>query len=106
MKTVPRRIAEAGLPEREILLQLLLFNLFLQLVDGIFSYARLSAATPGPLPWSMLVGVLYHKSLACLLLLLMVWLGKRKQELAVNALVITATIYTAFAAYCIYGLID
>lgn len=105
MKTTTGQIAAASLPEREALLQLLFFNLFLQTVDGIFSYSRLTLAAAAPLPWSAIAGLLYHKSLACVLLLLIFWLGKRKPELATHALVVTATIYTAFAIYSIYGLI-
>lgn len=105
MKTKTGQIAKARLPEREVLLQLLLYNLFLQAVDGIFSYSRVIAAASAPLAWNAIGGALYHKGLACLLLLLIVWLGQRKPDLAANALVITATIYTAFAVYSIYGLI-
>ncbi|MBM4263987.1 MAG: hypothetical protein FJ145_21520 [Deltaproteobacteria bacterium] len=105
MKTATGQIAKASLPEREILQQLLLFNLFLQIVDGVFTYSRHTMATFGPLSWSTVASVLYHKSLACLLLVLIVWLGKRKPELAAKALVITGTIYTVFAIYSIHDLI-
>lgn len=105
MKTTMGQIATARLPERGVLLQLLLFNLFLQAVDGVFSYSRIIAAAPAPLAWNTIAAVLYYKGLACLLLLFIFWLGQRKPDLAANALVITATIYTAFAVYSIYGLI-
>lgn len=105
MKTTMGQIAKARMPEREVLQQLLLYNLFLQAVDGIFSYSRVIASVSAPLAWNVIGGVLYPKVLACVLLLLIVWLGQRKPDLATNALVITATIYTAFAVYSVYGLI-
>lgn len=105
MKATSGQLATACLAEREALTQLLLFNLFLQFVDGIFSYSKLSNAASVPLSWSPIASIFYYKLLAALLLLLIAWLGKRKPDLAVNALVVCATIYTAFAIYSIYCLI-
>jgi hypothetical protein len=104
-RTAPR--PAEGLTRREILQQLLFFNLFLQLLDGLFSYQllaeRLAGATSLILPWSAFRTVVYNKSFACLLLLLIVWLGNRKPLLAAQALIVTASIYTGYLVIQLHG---
>ena len=96
------------LTRREILPQLLFFNLFLQLLDGLFSYRllaeRLAGAGSAILPWGAFRSVVYNKSFACLLLLLIVWLGNRKPLFAAQALIVTASIYTGYLVMQLYRL--
>jgi hypothetical protein len=104
-RTAPR--AAEGLTRREMLQQLLFFNLFLQLLDGLFSYhllaERLAGAASLLLPWGAFRSVVYNKSFACLLLLLIVWLGNRKPLLAAQALIVTASIYTGYLVIQLHG---
>lgn len=94
--------------------RLLIFNLFLQVFDGLISYQVLSAdvAESNPLVdvaivnWDVILGLFYHKSLACVLLLLIFVLGRRRQLLATQALAITATIYTCFGLVCLWTLLS
>lgn len=96
-------LALEGLSRREILQQLLLFNLFLQLLDALNSYRILAGTALLMPPWSALLSLLYNKSLACLLLLLIVWLGNRKPQLAAQALIVTASVYTGYLVIQLYG---
>ena len=91
------------LSRREILQPLLLFNIFLQLLDGLHSYRLLAGADSLMPPGSALLSLLYTKSLACLLLLLIVWLGNRKPQLAAQALIVTASVYTGYLVIQLYG---
>jgi hypothetical protein len=67
-----------GLSRRVICRDLLSFNLFLQLTDGLVSYQSfvLGAVEANPVVaaaivnWGMVWGLMYNKALACLLLLL------------------------------------
>jgi Domain of unknown function (DUF5658) len=79
---------------------LLTFNLFLQLTDGLVSYQSfaLGAAEANPVVaaaivnWGMIGGLVYNKTLACVLLLLIFAL-RRSHFLAKQALTVTASVY-------------
>jgi low affinity Fe/Cu permease len=77
---------------------LLTFNLFLQLTDGVVSYQAfaLGAIEANPVVdaaivnWGMVWGLVYNKALACLLLLLIFALKGNRRLLARRALSVTA----------------
>ena len=83
-----RKIVNARTAMR--LRDLLTFNLFLQLTDGVVSYQAfaLGAIEANPvvaaaiLNWGMIWGLLYNKALACLLLLLIFALRRNRRLLA------------------------
>ena len=93
--------------------RLLIFNLFLQLFDGLMSYQVLSAGAAESNPlihtailnWGVILGLFYHKILACVLLVLIFVVGRRRQLLATQALAITATVYGCFGIVCIWVLL-
>ena len=80
---------------------LLTFNLFLQFTDALVSYQAfaLGAAEANPvvaaaiLNWGMVWGLIYNKSLACLLLFLIFALSRNQRLLAMRALTVTASVY-------------
>jgi hypothetical protein len=92
--------------------RLLIFNLLLQFSDGLISYRVLTAgvAESNPLVdaaianWGVILGLFYHKILACILLLLIFVVGRRRQLLATQALTITATVYGCFGLVCLWAL--
>jgi Domain of unknown function (DUF5658) len=77
---------------------LLTFNLFLQFTDGLVSYQAftLGAAEANPLVaaaivnWGMTGGLVYNKTLACVLLLLIFAFGRKQCFLAKWAFTVTA----------------
>ncbi len=82
-----------------------IFNLLLQILDGVLTYQVLSL---GVLEWNPLVnaaiaqwgavwGLLYWKTLACISLLLIFAVRQRQQILTINALTLTATVYGCVA---------
>jgi hypothetical protein len=84
---------------------LLILNLFLQLLDASVSYSFLSyavAATTQPINATTLGdavgGLIYHKGLASVLLLLMYALRARREAMVANALTITACVYACHTA--------
>jgi hypothetical protein len=89
---------------------LLIFNLFLQFSDGIVSYQAfaLGAAEANPIVaaaivnWGMIGGLIYHKALACVLLLLIFAFRRSERFLAKRALAVTASIYvcTTIVSLC------
>jgi hypothetical protein len=80
---------------------LLTFNLFLQITDGLVSYQAfaLGAIEANPvvaaaiLNWGMIWGLVYNKALACLLLLLIFALRRNGRLMAKQALTVTASVY-------------
>ena len=80
---------------------LLTFNLFLQLTDGLVSYQAfaLGAAEANPVVaaaivnWGMIGGLIYNKFLACVLLLLIFALRRTQRPMATQALTVTASVY-------------
>src|SRR2546426_709520 len=93
--------------------RLLIFNLSLQFFDGFLSYHVLSAGAAEANPlidaaiinWGAISGLLYHKTIACVLLLLIFAFRHRRQLLTVQALTITAAVYTCFGLFCIWELL-
>ncbi|HEY7164661.1 MAG TPA: DUF5658 family protein [Candidatus Binatia bacterium] len=93
--------------------RLLILNLLLQFFDGLLSYEVLSAgaAEVNPLVevavtnWGAIWGVVYHKLLACGLLLLIFAFRNQRQLLTAQALTITASVYTCFGLFCIWELL-
>jgi len=80
---------------------LLIFNLFLQFSDGIVSYQAFArgAAEANPVVavaivnWGMVWGLIYNKTFACVLLLLIFALRRSEGLLAMRALTVTASVY-------------
>ena len=92
---------------------LLTFNLFLQLTDGVVSYQAfaLGAIEANPvvaaaiLNWGMIWGLIYNKVLACLLLLLIFALRRNRRLLAIRGLTITASAYVCAIIVCLWQLL-
>ena len=91
---------------------LLTFNLFLQFTDGLVSYQAfaLEAAEANPVVaaaivnWGMIGGLIYNKTLACVLLLLIFAL-RRSHLLAMQALTVTASVYVCAISVCLWELL-
>jgi uncharacterized protein DUF5658 len=92
---------------------LLTFNLFLQLTDGLVSYQAfaLGAAEANPVVaaaivnWGMVWGLAYNKTLACVLLLLIFALRRSQRLLAIRALSVTASVYVCAIIVCVWELL-
>ena len=92
---------------------LLTFNLFLQLTDGLVSYQAfaLGAVEANPvvaaaiLNWGMWWGLIYNKVLACLLLLLIFVLRRNRRLLAMRGLTVTASVYVCAIIVCLWQLL-
>jgi hypothetical protein len=88
----------------------LIYNLFLQFFDGRLTYQVLSLGVPEANPfvnaaileWGVVWGLLYWKTLACVLLLLMFALRHRRKALTIGALTLTASVYSVFSAASLY----
>ena len=91
---------------------LLTFNLFLQLTDGVVSYQAFalgaieanSVVAAAILNWGMIWGLIYNKTLACLLLLLIFALRHRSRSLRHRALAVTASVYACTTIACLWQL--
>ena len=89
----------------------LIFNLLLQVFDGVLTYQVVSQGVPEANPlvrntileWGAVWGLLYWKMLACGLLLLIFALRHRLQALTIKALTITAA---AYGSVSLAGLIE
>ena len=92
---------------------LLTFNLFLQLTDGLVSYQAfgLGAGEANPVVaaamvnWGMIGGLIYNKGLACLLLILIFALRRNRRLMAVRALSVTAAVYMGAILVCLWELL-
>ena len=92
---------------------LLILNLTLQVFDGLFSYQvfSLGAEEANPIVaaaisnWGVIYGLLYKKTLACLLLLLIFALRHRHVLLVKRAMVLTASAYTCVTLVCLWQLL-
>jgi hypothetical protein len=92
---------------------LLTFNLFLQLIDGLVSYQAfaLGAAEANPIVaaaivnWGMVWGLIYNKTFACLLLLLIFALRHNRRLLATRGLAVTASVYVCATVICLWELL-
>jgi len=88
---------------------LLTFNLFLQLTDGVVSYQAfaLGAIEANPVVdaaivnWGMVWGLVYNKALACLLLLLIFVLRRDLRLMTMRALTVTASVYVCAICVCL-----
>ena len=88
----------------------LIYNLFLQFFDGLLTYQALSRGVPEANPlvnaaiveWGVIWGLLYWKTLACVLLLLIFALRHRRKALTIRALALTASVYSVFSAAALY----
>jgi Domain of unknown function (DUF5658) len=91
---------------------LLSFNLFLQFTDGLVSYQAfaLGAVEANPvvaaaiLNWGMIWGLIYNKTLACLLLLLIFALRHNRRLMAMRGLTVTASVYVCAIVVCLWQL--
>jgi hypothetical protein len=78
-----------------------ILNLLLQVFDGLLSYHVLSEGVPEANPlvsraiseWGVGWGLLYWKTFACVLLLLIFALRNRRRSLTITALTVTAAVY-------------
>ena len=92
---------------------LLFFNLLLQFTDGLVSYQAfaLGAAEANPvvaaaiINWGMIWGLIYNKTLACLLLLLIFALRRSRHLLTMRALTVTAAVYVWVPILCLWELL-
>jgi hypothetical protein len=88
----------------------LIYNLFLQCFDGILTYQVVSLGVPEANPfvnaaisqWGLVWGLLYWKTLASGLLLLIFALRHRRKALTIRALTLTASVYSVFSAAALY----
>jgi hypothetical protein len=86
------------------------FNLLLQVFDGVLTYQVVTLGVPEANPivrasileWGLVWGLLYWKVLACVLLFVIFALSYRRQALALNALTLTAAVYgtVSFIGLC------
>ena len=88
------------------------FNILLQISDGILTYYALSIGIPEANPivrsailqWGAALGLLYWKTIACVLLAGIFALRHRRRALTQRALTITAVAYSVLALVWIYQL--
>lgn len=93
---------------------LLTFNLFLQFIDGFVSHQAfaLGATEANPVVaaaivnWGMVWGLIYHKALACLLLLLIFALRRNRRLLTMRGLTVTASVYVCAIIVCLWQLLE
>jgi hypothetical protein len=89
------------------------FNLFLQFTDGLVSYqaCALGAAEANPVVaaaignWGMIGRLIYNKTLACVLLLLIFALRRNRRLLTMRALTVTASVYVCAIIVCVWELL-
>ena len=89
------------------------FNLFLQFADGLVSYQAfaLGAAEANPVVaaaivnWGMIGGLVYNKTLACVLLLLIFALRRSQRLMTMRALSVTASVYVCAIIVCVWELL-
>jgi Domain of unknown function (DUF5658) len=87
-----------------------IYNLFLQFFDAVLTYQALSRGVPEANPlvnaaiseWGVVWALLYWKTLACVLLLLIFVFGDRRKALTIRALTLTASVYSVFSAASLY----
>jgi hypothetical protein len=80
-------------------------NLLLQVFDGILTYQVLSLGIPEANPlvsaavtrWGAVWGLLYWKTIACLLLAFVFACRHRRQRMTIKALELTGAVYAWFA---------
>jgi len=92
---------------------LLTFNLFLQITDGVVSYQafELGATEANPVVaaaivnWGMGWGLVYNKALACLPLLLIFALRHNRRLMTMRGLSVTASVYMCTIILCLWQLL-
>jgi hypothetical protein len=92
---------------------LLSFNLFLQFTDGLISYQAfaLGAIEANPVVaaaivnWGMIGGLVYNKTLACVLLLLIFALRRNLRLMTMRAMTVTASVYMCAIIVCLWELL-
>ena len=97
-----------------ILRDLFFLNLTLQIFDGLFSYQvfSLGAEEANPIVaaaisnWGVIYGLLYKKTLACFLLLLIFALRHRHALLVKRGMVLTASAYIGVTLVCLWRLLS
>jgi hypothetical protein len=93
--------------------ELLTFNLFLQLTDGLVSYQAfaLGAEEANPVVaaaivnWGMIWGLIYNKALACVLLLLIFAFRRNQRLMTMQALTVTASVYVCAIVVSLWELL-
>ena len=93
---------------------LLILNLTLQVFDGLFSYQvfSLGAAEANPFVsaaisnWGVTYGLLYKKTLACALLLLVFAFRHSLPSLTRRGLIATAAVYASVTVVCLWKLLS
>lgn len=86
------------------------FNLLLQIFDGLFTYHVLTLGVPEANPlvgeaiatWGEIWGVVYWKSLACALLVLIFALRRFRENLTLKALTFTSLVYCGLFVVSLY----
>ncbi|MGH7767012.1 MAG: DUF5658 family protein [Candidatus Binatia bacterium] len=81
--------------------QFFIYNLLLQVFDGVLTYQVVSAGVPEANPlvrdaitqYGLVWGLIYWKTIACLLLFSIFALRHRRQTLTLQAFVITGAVY-------------
>lgn len=92
---------------------LLIFNLVLQVFDGLFSYQAFSLGAQEANPivaaaisnWGVIYGLLYKKTFACVLLLLIFTLRHRHALLIKRGMVVTASTYACVTLASLWALL-
>jgi hypothetical protein len=90
-----------------------MLNLLLQLFDGVLTYQVLSDGVPEANPlvqnailqWGVVWGLLYWKSLACVLLFVIFALRHELQNLTLKAFTVTEAVYGSAAFLGLCGLL-
>jgi hypothetical protein len=94
---------------------LLIINLILQVFDGLFSYqafSLLGAYEANPIvgaaisSWGVIGGLLYKKTFACALLLLIFAFRHSLPALTRRGLVVTASVYACVAMVCLWKILS
>lgn len=91
---------------RTLLKQLLVVNLFLQLLEGWLAYdvsvqswaGKYSIFSEAQMTDAALHTLICNKALTCMLLLSIVWLGNKRPRLATQAMIVTAAVSAVFFA--------
>jgi hypothetical protein len=88
---------------------LFIFNLLLQLFDGVLTYQVVSIGVPEGNPlvrqamieWGAAWGLIYWKLLACVWLTLIFTLTYRRQSMTIKAFTVTGAVYGSVSFVCL-----
>jgi hypothetical protein len=88
-------------------------NLLLQVFDAVLTYQVLALGVPEANPvvatamglWGTVWGLLYCKTVACALLLLIFMLRHKRRELTIKAFILTSTVYGCASVAVLYQLL-